>query len=271
MTSGSRACEVHKLDSAVEVVYGKHDLGHVGMGLARVDGFGPSMNVDRFGEVVGYDDLRAVAGGGAGERIESFGIRLELQVDVREPLSADFSHQRGAASTALAALTTLALRAQRRDGALAQSSRKMAHRLSPQACDAIEPKLDELGAFPEGHPSLTLGFRGIPDQDHRRDLCHVIAPQSFPESACRSGGRLPPLAGGPPTPPGGRSLPGIRRRPSRIEPFPHSGQSWNSGGDRFFVLPKGRGGGPSSPHPPTTDARGLSRPPRARRRRCAVR
>src|SRR2546426_12661960 len=125
----------------------------------------------------------------------------------------------------------------------------MAHRLSPQACDAIEPELDELGAFPEGHPSLTLGFRGIPDQDHRRDLGHVIAPQSFPESACRSGGRLPPLAGGPPTPPGGRSLPGIRRRPSRIEPFPHSGQSWSSGGHRFLPRQRGAGGAPSLPPP----------------------
>src|SRR2546425_12859698 len=115
MTSGSRACEVHKLDSAVEVVYGKRDLGNVAMGLARVDGFGRSMNVDRFGEVVGYDDLRAIAGGGAGERIESFCIRLELQIDVREPLPADFFHQRGTASSALAALTALAVRAQRRD------------------------------------------------------------------------------------------------------------------------------------------------------------
>src|SRR2546425_10738595 len=249
MTSGSRACEVHKLDSAVEVVYGEHDLGNVAMGLARVDGVGNPMNVDRFGEVVGYDDLRAIAGGGAGERIESFGIRLELQVDVRESLSANFFHQRGAASTALAALATLALRAQRRDGALAQSSREMAHRLSPQAGDAIEPELDQIGAFPEGHPSLTLGFRGVPDQDHRRDLGHVIAPQSFPESACRSGGPPPPLAGGPPTPPGGRSLPGIRRRPSRIEPFPHSGQFWNNGGDRVFGRHSGRGGRRLSPPP----------------------
>src|SRR2546430_1595759 len=261
MTSGSRACEVHKLDSAVEVVYGEHDLGHVGMGLARVDGVGNPMNVDRFGEVVGYDDLRAIAGGGAGERIESFGIRLELQVDVRESLSANFFHQRGAASTALAALATLALRAQRRDGALAQSSREMAHRLCPQAGDAIEPELDEIGAFPEGHPSLTLGFRGVPDQNHRRDLGHVIAPKSSLESACRSGGRLPPLAGGPPTRPGGRSLPGIRRRPSRIEPFPHSGRSWSSGGHPFRLSPPAAGGHfalspPQPPHAPRP-----SRPP----------
>src|SRR3989442_10082500 len=177
MTSGSRACEVHKLDSAVEVVYGEHDLGNVGMGLARVDGVGNPMNVDRFGEVVGYDDLRAMAGGGAGERIESFGIRLELQVDVRESLSANFFHQRGAASTALAALTTLALRVQRRDGALAQSSREMAHRLSPQACDAIEPELDEIGAFPEAHPTLTPGFRTVPAQDHAPHLFHALVPK----------------------------------------------------------------------------------------------
>src|SRR2546426_11924785 len=256
MTSGSRACEVHKLDSAVEVVYGKHDLGNVAMGLARVDGFGHSMNVDRFGEVVGYDALGAVAGGGAGERIESSGIRLELQVDVRDPLSADFSHQRGAASTALAALTTLALRAQRRDGALAQSSRKMAHRLSPQAGDAVEPELDEIGAFPEGHPSLTLGFRGVPDQDHRRDLGHVIAPKSSLESACRSGGRLPPLPGGPPTPPRGVSLPAVRPRPPPIRPFPHSGRSWSSGGASCPPRPRGGVRGRSSPHPPPPDARG---------------
>src|SRR2546422_5429227 len=218
------------------------------MGLARVDGFGYSItNVDRFGEVVRHDDFRAVAGGGAGERIESFGIRLELQVDVRESLSANFSHQRGPASTAPTALAPPALRAQRRDGALAQSSRKMAHRLSPQACNAIEPELDEIGAFPEGHPSLTLGFRGISDQDHRRDLGHVIAPKSSLESASRSGGRLPPLAGEPPTPPGGRSLPGIRRRPSRIEPFPHSGRSWSSGGRRFSPWTRGEGGGRTFP------------------------
>src|SRR5256886_13927012 len=102
MTSGSRACEVHKLDSAVEVVYGEHDLGNVAMGLARVDGVGNPMNVDRFGEVVGYDDLHAMAGGGAGERIQSFGIRLELPVDGRELPFANFFHQRGAARTALA-------------------------------------------------------------------------------------------------------------------------------------------------------------------------
>src|SRR3989475_7522796 len=249
MTSGSRACEVHKLDSAVEVVYGEHDLGNVAMGLARVDGVGNPMNVDRFGEVVGYDDLRAMAGGGAGERIESFGILLELQVDVRESLSANFFHQRGAASTALAALATLALRAQRRDGALAQSSREMAHRLCPQAGDAIEPELDEIGAFPEGHPSLTLGFRGVPDQNHRRDLGHVIAPQSSLESACRSGGRLPPPAGGPPTPPRGLSLPGIRRRPARIEPFPHSGRSWGRGGPRVLRFSRRRCAGRCSRGP----------------------
>src|SRR2546422_10114477 len=221
------------------------------MGLARVDGFGYSItNVDRFGEVVRHDDFRAIAGGGAGERIESFGIRLELQVDVRESLSANFFHQRGAASTALAALATLALRAQRRDGALAQSSREMAHRLCPQAGDTIEPELDEIGAFPEGHPSLTLGFRGVPDQDHRRDLGHVIAPKSSLESACRRSGRLPPLAGGPPTPPGGRSLPGIPRRPSRIEPFPHSRQSWNSGGHLVSPSHRAAGRGAAFPPPP---------------------
>src|SRR3989442_8791643 len=123
----------------------------------------------------------------------------------------------------------------------------MAHRLSPQAVDAIEPELDEIGAFPEGHPSLTLGFRDVPDQDHRRDLGHVIAPKSSLESACRSGGRLPPLAGGPPTPPGGRSLRGLRRRPSRIESFPHSGRSWSSGGDRILVFQKAAGGARAFP------------------------
>src|SRR3989454_1178534 len=179
MTSGSRACEVHKLDSAVEVVYGEHDLGNVAMGLARVDGVGNPMNVDRFGEVVGYDDLRAIAGGGAGERIESFGIRL--------------------------------------------------------------------------------------------DLGHVIAPKSSLESACRSGGRLPPLAGGPPTPPGGRSLPGIRRRPSRIEPFPHSGRSWSSGGHRLRLRQGAAAGARSSPDRPRRTACGPSRPRPAPRRRGAVR
>src|SRR2546427_7499190 len=119
MTSGSRACEVHKLDSAVEVVYGEHDLGNVAMGLARVDGVGNPMNVDRFGEVVGYDDLRAMAGGGPGGRIESFGILLELPVDVRESLSPNFFHQPGAASTAFAALAHPALRSPRPQGALA--------------------------------------------------------------------------------------------------------------------------------------------------------
>src|SRR2546427_7040606 len=107
MTSGSRACEVHKLDSAVEVVYGEHDLGNVAMGLARVDGVGNPMNVDRFGEVVGYDDLRAMAGGGAGGRIESFRILLELHVDRRESLSANFFRQLGAACPALHAFRIL--------------------------------------------------------------------------------------------------------------------------------------------------------------------
>src|SRR2546422_11663787 len=100
MTSGSRACEVHKLDSAVEVVYGEHDLGNVAMGLARVDGVGNPMNVDRFGEVVGYDDLRAMAGGGAGERIESFGIPPELQVAGSEMAAENFFTHRGPANTA---------------------------------------------------------------------------------------------------------------------------------------------------------------------------
>src|SRR5207247_7560149 len=212
MTSGSRACEVHKLDSAVEVVYGKHDLGNVAMGLARVDGFGHSMNVDRFGEVVGHDDLRAVAGGGAGERIESFGISLELQVDIRKPLPADFPEQRGTSSAAFAALATLAVRAHRRDCAFSQGLREMADRLGPQARDSIEPELDEIGTSAEGDPGLTLGLRGISCQDYGRDLGHVTAPKSFPESACRSGGHLPPPAGEPPPPPGARSLRGLRRR-----------------------------------------------------------
>src|SRR2546428_13347883 len=97
MTSGSRACEVHKLDSAVEVVYGEHDLGNVAMGLARVDGVGNPMNVDRFGEVVGHDDFRAVAGGGAGVRIETVCYPLQLLGDVRETLAPHFLRRRRAA------------------------------------------------------------------------------------------------------------------------------------------------------------------------------
>jgi hypothetical protein len=134
------------------------------------------MDVDGLGEVVRYDDLRSLAGGGAGKSIESFGIFLELEVDVREPLPTDFFHHGGASSTAVAGLATLAGRSHRRDRAFAQGVREMADRLGPQARNPIEPKLDEIGAFSEGHPSLTLGLRGISRQDDRRELGHVIAP-----------------------------------------------------------------------------------------------
>src|SRR2546422_11504904 len=198
--------------------------------------------------------------GDAGKDIEFCAILLAPAVDVGEPLAADFSHQRGAGGTASTLGPALARGAICRDRVSTERFREMTNRLGPQVHDFIQPEFDEVSAFAEGDPSLTLGLRRVSDEDDRRDLRHVIAPQWFLEWAFQNGGPPPPDGGGPHCPPGSRSHQPIRRPVLRNEPFPRSGRSWNSGG-RWPRLRQGETGGVSfsrDPLPP--NGRGLPRP-----------
>src|SRR5256712_3672488 len=211
------------------------------------------MDCHGLGEVVGYNDPRTMVVGEAGKDIESGAILLELDVDVGEPLAADFFHQRRPGGTASTLGPALARRAICRDRVFTERFREMTNRLGPQVHDFIQPEFDEVSAFAEGDPSLTLGLRRVSDEDDRRDLRHVIAPQWFLESAFQNGGPPPPDGGGPHRPPGSRSHQPIRRPMLRNEPFPRSGRSWNSGGPLAPPRPRETGGvwifrGPIPPH-----------------------
>ncbi len=89
------------------------------------------MDIYSLGEVVGYDDLRSAVVGDAGKGIEFRVILLELKVDVREPMAADFSHHRGMRRTASALSPALAGGPHRRDCVFAERLREMTNRPRP--------------------------------------------------------------------------------------------------------------------------------------------
>src|SRR2546425_11576285 len=96
--------------------------------------------------------------GDAGKDIESCAILLELDVDVGEPLAADFFHQRRPGGTASTLGPALARRAICRDRVFTERFREMTNRLRPHVHDFIQPELDEVSAFAEDDPSLTFAI-----------------------------------------------------------------------------------------------------------------
>src|SRR3989442_7594266 len=129
----------------------------------------------------------------------------------------------------------------------------MTNGVGPKFGDWMEPEFAGVSALAEGDPSLTLGLRRVSDENGRRDLRHVIAPQWFLESAFQNGGPPPPDGGGPHRPPGSRSHQPIRRPMLRNEPFPRSGRSWNSGGSLAPRRPRSSGAGRRSTSPRTSE------------------
>src|SRR3989441_9122859 len=128
---GPHTRDVDQLDRGLEVGHGGHDLGDVASGGTSLESLGRSMDFHGLGEVVGYNDPRTMVVGDAGKDIESCAILLELDVDVGEPLAADFFHQRGPGGTASTLGPALAPRAIWRDRVFAESFREMTNRLGP--------------------------------------------------------------------------------------------------------------------------------------------
>src|SRR3989442_9224741 len=79
--------------------------------------------------------------------------------------------------------TPLAPRAKRRNGSSADAVRQFADCRQSQISDIVQSQLDEICPLPEGQAGLAfrLGCMNCPDD--RCDLCHLIPPQTAPETS----------------------------------------------------------------------------------------
>ncbi len=137
------------------------------------------------------------------EVLDAFPVGLLFDVDVRETLSDDLVQQRRTSLLSQAAIASLGLRSKRGDRLRADRRREIPDRHGIEVPNEVEPQFREIGPFRKSGAGFAFGPAGVVEQDDRRDLRHVTAPKSCPQSAFRDDGRLRPSEEGlrrPPSP-----------------------------------------------------------------------
>ena len=214
--------EVHELNDGFDACDGHGDLRDIANGRTRLHGILHVGQVRRLRKVMGHDDPGAMLLRSLPEFLGPSPVRFELDIDIGETLGRDFPQQ--AASIARRRpQPSLIGRAQCGDRPRTDRDGETPDDAGIEPVQMIESQFRQVGSPRQGRPCVALRIARIAGQDDRRDLRHVIAPQSSLESACRSAVPLLPSGGGP------RRPPSIRPRTWPPRPAPRTGSSPHSG------------------------------------------
>src|SRR5207247_8744955 len=124
------------------------------------------------------------------QRSEEFPVRFELEVHICKARMADLSEECDALTRIRARCASWARLAQRCNGPSADAVRQFADCRRSEISNVVQPQLDKIRAFLEGHPGLAFRLGGVGRPNDRGDCRPLIAPRSSRVSASGSAGRL---------------------------------------------------------------------------------